>query len=748
MSKTDKKIISILLLLIMVVAQLSSVFAAEYTIEDEKTNKTLVQHLIDCGVDSDGNGELSESEWATVKNLELVVDEITTDGIENAVNLKSLILEGIDPNKIDFTKLTKLEKLHIDFYGYNYTEAIDIVLPELKQLKELTINNSYVSSEYFEDEESIVSSTIGKVDISNIQSLEKLNLYRTYPCEITLPRLNSIKEFYISNNNNLQLDLTGATDLIRGEIITVEDLDNIDTLIPNVKLLDNMLVEKSWSKGLKITKLEFKMDLQIGAVLSKGKCSSLKENSIFEIDTNGNIVAKFIGTEEVNIKDILSREHNIEINVFKKDIDTTLGQTVMNVEILDNETILKANGELWKITSDTTAEKLGTNVKKYVSSQVYCQSGGGYAQVEKILKTDDSLELKIDINGTVINENITKVETVSENGINYVKNGSLYEVIINYITENIHTKYIKSNVENIIGDCIITQDGTEYRFSNGKYLKIADFKAIDCYTSYFGIYLLDNNNNEWYYDISTLQLEDIEDSLLDFQEEIYYDIISDYQKEYLHCGDVVTLSDIEYIIRNYDFECEIITRKDGSIWLYSDKSGLTKISKSAEGEKDLVATPIKEKIKTKELGNIKIVTGIPKDKYIGSWVYESAIDMNFEVEVYDLNNEKIYSTINDGTENIGEEDTFKTGMKLVLSSGNVKQEYTIVIYGDTTGDGEIDAFDALTLIKGVNNKVSFKGEEYKEAGRIQATSDEEPTAIDALLIVKSANGKYTINQSK
>ena len=44
--------------------------------------------------------------------------------------------------------------------------------------------------------------------------------------------------------------------------------------------------------------------------------------------------------------------------------------------------------------------------------------------------------------------------------------------------------------------------------------------------------------------------------------------------------------------------------------------------------------------------------------------------------------------------------------------------------------------------------MAFKGEVYKEAGRVVAESGQEPTAVDALAIVKNANHKFNINQSK
>ena len=82
------------------------------------------------------------------------------------------------------------------------------------------------------------------------------------------------------------------------------------------------------------------------------------------------------------------------------------------------------------------------------------------------------------------------------------------------------------------------------------------------------------------------------------------------------------------------------------------------------------------------------------------------------------------------------------------AAGELVKFYTTVIYGDTTGDGQINAVDALALIKDINNKILFTSKEYREAGRIISDSSDNPTAVDALAIIKHANGKYTINQTK
>ena len=76
------------------------------------------------------------------------------------------------------------------------------------------------------------------------------------------------------------------------------------------------------------------------------------------------------------------------------------------------------------------------------------------------------------------------------------------------------------------------------------------------------------------------------------------------------------------------------------------------------------------------------------------------------------------------------------------------QEYTILVYGDTNGDGLITPVDALAIIKDINNKIPFISEIYRTAGKVYSDSDKELSAIDALAIIKSINGKYEINQSK
>lgn len=112
---------------------------------------------------------------------------------------------------------------------------------------------------------------------------------------------------------------------------------------------------------------------------------------------------------------------------------------------------------------------------------------------------------------------------------------------------------------------------------------------------------------------------------------------------------------------------------------------------------------------------------------------------DFGIEVYNGKNEKIEN-----------DSVVGTGTKVKVEEYNQGwvAEYNVVVYGDTTGDGKINAIDALALIKHLNNSIPFTNAAYKEAGSIVCKEGEEPTVVDALAIIKHANGKQTISQVK
>ena len=103
-----------------------------------------------------------------------------------------------------------------------------------------------------------------------------------------------------------------------------------------------------------------------------------------------------------------------------------------------------------------------------------------------------------------------------------------------------------------------------------------------------------------------------------------------------------------------------------------------------------------------------------------------------------------------GTEITNAEEKVGTGTVIKLYKGEeFVEEYTIVIYGDSTGDGKINAVDALAIIKNKNQKLLFENKVLEEAGRVTLKSylnESTPSAVDALAIIKYLNSKYDIDQ--
>jgi len=87
--------------------------------------------------------------------------------------------------------------------------------------------------------------------------------------------------------------------------------------------------------------------------------------------------------------------------------------------------------------------------------------------------------------------------------------------------------------------------------------------------------------------------------------------------------------------------------------------------------------------------------------------------------------------------------TIGTGFKVLITTSNAKEELTVVINGDTSGDGQINALDLLQVQKDIlrTNKLSSV---YSLAG--DTNDDGQINALDLLQVQKSILGTYTIVQ--
>lgn len=84
-----------------------------------------------------------------------------------------------------------------------------------------------------------------------------------------------------------------------------------------------------------------------------------------------------------------------------------------------------------------------------------------------------------------------------------------------------------------------------------------------------------------------------------------------------------------------------------------------------------------------------------------------------------------------------------TGDKVTITSGKDQKTYTVVIYGDTNGDGEITAIDLLRVQKHILNYSKLTGV-YKEAA--DTNKDGNISAIDLLQVQKDILGYSNIKQ--
>ena len=100
---------------------------------------------------------------------------------------------------------------------------------------------------------------------------------------------------------------------------------------------------------------------------------------------------------------------------------------------------------------------------------------------------------------------------------------------------------------------------------------------------------------------------------------------------------------------------------------------------------------------------------------------------------------------------VGSNNVITTGMVMRIYDYEKEfyQDYTLVVYGDTNGDGEITSIDALRIISNklgsneLNNDICIEAARTTEKTRAEKTI---PSAVDALAIVKDKLGMKKIEQ--
>ena len=839
MKKVNRKIISIFLLLIIIALQIGPAVIATENMATE--TQTLEQYLIENGVDTDEDKKISDAEWAKVKNLDLYgwskkISDFT--GLEKAVNLQYLELEDHDFSNVNFTNFSKLKELRM----YNCNANIDcskLTNLETLILKNVTseINNieKLTNLEYLQIDSTICS----QIDFTKLTQLKQLNIqgsekersviklpampkleelacYSIYDLDIS--ELSNLGDIFIKDCTNVKLskfnnlkDITISGGNYINGIIDLQNCEDVSGTLDSkidkekIKLNKNTMLSKNLNGNFCFKKLDDEINIEINKAykIGSGKetykfvknenddvatFNSYEELVFNIVSINAEIKAKNIGTTNMTVKDILGREKTIKVNVYEpktNNVDTKLENTGITAKFVDDlGTVLKSNGELWKVTSSTTAEKVDENVRDYQANdilnletyedEVYpwgdvFEKGrdGEYIPInhyEFILKNDDSLNINIKLHEVYHTyhtiKTITNVKAIGHDSY-LTSDGKFYKINFNYITEELKTKLIKENVKKLLGECIVLNDGTTW-FTSRKYecKKLADFEieGMGYYPKKnYGLYdfivtVVDKENNLWC--CKDEDWGEFNDSGLKILKENskWHKRLKHKENSHMKIsenGDAVLKENNKKIMDNvsetlgsYWAEYVTLIRTDGTIWTYNIEDGLlTKITESASGddkEEDKDFLNPTAKIHEKESGNTSILYGISDSTKIEDFKKQNNFNSTYEVKIYDKNDKELQDN-----------NIIGTGSKVKLyKQGKIVKEYTVILYGDTTGDGKITSVDALAIIKHINNKIPFKKEEYIEAGKVRKESGKNLTSVDALATVKSVNGKYEITKNR
>ena len=146
--------------------------------------------------------------------------------------------------------------------------------------------------------------------------------------------------------------------------------------------------------------------------------------------------------------------------------------------------------------------------------------------------------------------------------------------------------------------------------------------------------------------------------------------------------------------------------------------------------------------------NISLTNVINSSTYKVSSDFISNITFGTDVATL-INNLKKYSaaisiTIRNGSNSVKTSGTIVTGDIVTISTGSEEKTYTVVVYGDTNGDGGISAIDLLNVQKIIINKSNLGGAYYRAA---DTNKDGKISAIDLLNVQKHILGKLIISQN-
>lgn len=556
MSKIDKKIISTILVMFILLSNFMPVISKAATAENVIKDPILAQQFYD----ENGDGAISKEEAQSQKWLTIKSEVKDLSGVEYATELYGISYE-YGKNQLDFSPIVK-ENIE-DFYITIMPGTTKVDLGFLAQFPNVTSLSLYSAEKVSVDLTGIEKHTnleylsLTNIDVSNLKSISKLT------------KLESLNMYLYSGNERTKLDLAGIENLtnIKSLSITLKDIANISNIskLANLEMLTldgctglgngNYLasnVKLSWLNlsTTDLTSIAFVEKLKeleniyfagtkVTDVTPLTKASKLYNVSLPSNTKLEQIVSlikfedykAYLGEKVRITPSIYGITYNNEWTYVSsnKNIATVTEEGMIEAVSLGEATITMTNKsdtsvkKTMKVTVKGIAsnQSLGSKTQaKQISEDFILKANGELwrlqAKEAKAEKMDTNVknyvyEFVYDEKGAAFNYTLTQkkdgtVEYVF-NGVktklNNVKdiycNGYLSNDGVYYtITEKGTWKKVTDNVEKLVGSFLVKKDGKTYTVTNKL---VADFKIIDANN----FYIVDENKAIWNVNYGTMQ---------------------------------------------------------------------------------------------------------------------------------------------------------------------------------------------------------------------------------------------------
>ncbi len=178
----------------------------------------------------------------------------------------------------------------------------------------------------------------------------------------------------------------------------------------------------------------------------------------------------------------------------------------------------------------------------------------------------------------------------------------------------------------------------------------------------------------------------------------------------------------------------------GTIKLTSDSQKLNVKVTAKNGAVRTYSITVKRSSTNVEIDQIVNAAGLTRD---GSYLGGVAIGTKADSLKTKINNKGGSTTVKSSSGSNKTSAVLATGDKVTVTSGGKSKTYTLIIYGDASGDGKITSLDYVKIKNNITGQKKLSGA-YKEAA--DPSKDGKITSLDYVKVKNHITGKKKINQ--